>query len=404
MGQRKNTVQADGVSEKGTKQLLTGRAIRVLFLLVATLCRAADPTAAYVDDPILSWDKGIASDSPLLRPGKLDFLYRYQPDQCQYNFFGWSPVFKGGGGVIDNDALGTTRYAGGFLRPLVLWPDKGDLILGAHGLETPTSSAAEFQGEFRLPMGLGFGGGFVDASKGGYDVAFGKATFRRKWGGWNYILEAQAQEYGRKTSPGGYGAIYNQQIMGVLGTDGEQWRATVGYIAPWTNAFVRPTFEVLYVDNTIGEVPGNKQWFANATLNYQGGFLSHPARLGRAMGPQGLEFGNPLGFLVPMWNRRLETWEMGSLMDLRAEHITRPNGAIQERYEGVLFPFQFANTKTVLDNIFVGASYFKSPTKDTPGVIAGIIGKVGFLKVGVGVEHQFRHDETMVVVGLVDAF
>lgn len=385
-------------------KIFTCRATRILFLLAVTFWRAAGPVAATAGEPLFSWEKGVASDSPLLRPGKLDFLYRYRPEQCEYNFFGWTPIFKGGGGVIDNDALGTTRYAGGFLRPLAPWPQSGDLILGAQGLETPTSSAAELQGEYRLPMGLGFGGGFVDAAKGGADIAFGKVTFRRRWGEWNYILEAQAQEYSRKTAPGGYGALYNQQIMGVLGTDGEQWRATVGYIAPWTNAFARPTFEVLYIDNAIGDVPGNKQWFANATLKYQGGFLSHPARLGRAMGPQGLEFGNPLGFLVPTWNRRLETWEMGSLMDVRAEHITRPNGAPHERYEGVLFPFQFANTKTVLDYFFVGASYSKNPTKETPGVIAGIIGKVGFLKVGVGVEHQFRPDETMVVVGLIDPF
>ncbi len=62
---------------------------------------------------------------------------------------------------------------------------------------------------------------------------------------------------------------------------------------------LRPAVEVLYVDNTIGHFSGTRNLFANVTLKYGGGFLSHPARLGRAMGPQGTEYGNPLGFLTP---------------------------------------------------------------------------------------------------------
>jgi hypothetical protein len=273
------------------------------------------------------------------------------------------------------------------VRPLAAWPKAGDLILGGLGLDGPSEEAAEFQGEYRFPFGLGFGGGFVETTLANRDVAFGKATFREHWGAWHFILEAQAQRYGPETFPGGYGAIHTSQVMGVAGTDGEQWRATLGYIAPWTNTAWRPTLEVLYVDNSIGRVNGPKVWFANATLGYTGGFLSHPARLGRAMGPQGLEFGNPLGFLTPTWNRRLEVWEMGGLADFRAEHLTAPNGSVSERYEGLVFPFQMADTKTVLDYLFVGGSCLRSPAKDTPGVIAGMTGKVLFLKASIGVEY-----------------
>jgi hypothetical protein len=290
------------------------------------------------------------------------------------------------------------------VRPLLAWPKAGELILGAQGLDALTENAVEFQGEYRFPFGLGFGGGFVDTTLADRDIQFGKMTFRNRWGRWNYVLEVQGQDYGEETFPGGYGAIYNPEVMGVLGTDGEQWRAAVGIISPWTDAFVRPTLEVLYVDNSIGEFDGPKVWFANATLKYSGGFLSHPARLGRAMGPQGLEFGNPLGFLSPTWNRRLEIWEMGSLADFRAEHITTPSRATTERYEGLVFPFQFAGTKTVLDHLFAGGSYFKSRTKDTPGVIGGFTGKAWFLNLSVGVEYQFDTAETTVVVGIIDTF
>jgi hypothetical protein len=360
--------------------------------------------AGQAAEPFLSLEKGLNSESALLRPGKMDFLYRYRESDAQYNFFGWTPSFKGGFGVLDPDGSDSTKYGGGFLRPLAPWPDKGDLILGANAVEGPRRSDFEFQGEYRLPMGLGAGGGLVEAWETGNDIAFGKVTFRHKAGHWHYILEVQGQSVNDEVSPGGYAALYNDQFMGVGGTDGEQWRATLGYVAPWTNAVVRPTLEVLYVDNSIGEVPGIKQLFANFTLKYQGGFLSHPARLGRAMGPQGLEFGNPLGFLTPTWNRRLDPWEMGALFDFRAEHITFADHTTQERYEGMVFPFQFAQTKTVLDYLFVGGSYVKNPMKDTPGVIAGFTGKVGFLNLSVGVEYQFDPSDTTVVVGLIDYF
>lgn len=367
--------------------------------------RAADAPAA--DNSFVSLDKGFHSESPFLNPGKLDFLYRYRKEESDYNLFAWTPVFKGGAGLQDPDGKSSTRYAGGYVRPLFAWPDKGELILGAQGVDYPKAGAAEFQGEYRFPFGLGVGGGLVDGdakNNAGNDVAFGKLDFRNQWKDLHYIFELQAQEFEHHTSPGGYMALYNDSLMGVGGYDGEQWRATIGFISPWTNGMFRPTFEVLYVDNSIGDFKGPKTWFANATLGYSGGFLSNPARLGRAMGPQGLEFGNPLGFLVPTWNRRLEVWEMGSLVDGRAESIKMPNGTTQERYEGLFFPFQFAPERSFFDYLFLGGSYTKNPTRESPGAMAGVTGKIGFLLFSLGVEQQFHPDNTTVVVGLIDPF
>jgi hypothetical protein len=220
----------------------------------------------------------------------------------------------------------------------------------------------------------------------------------------NYILEVQGQHVGDETSPGGYVALFTEQLMGVVGTDGEQWRVTGAFIAPDRKQLFRPTVEVLYVDNSIGQFNGPRSIFANATLKYEGGFLSHPARLGRAMGPQGLEFGNPLGFLFPTWNRRLEVWEMGSLGDFRAERIRFPNHTTQERYEALLFPFQFDQSPSILDHLFAGAAYLNSPNKDTPALLGGFLGVIGFLKVALGVEVELHPSQTSVVVGLIDAF
>jgi hypothetical protein len=98
--------------------------------------------------PFLSLEHGINSESALLRPGKLDFLFKHRPDDDQYNFFGWTPLFKGGGGLIEPDTPGpSTRYLGGFVRPLAAWPDKGDLIFGAQGVEAGPREDYEVQGE-----------------------------------------------------------------------------------------------------------------------------------------------------------------------------------------------------------------------------------------------------------------
>jgi hypothetical protein len=384
----------------------TTLALRVFCLFIAWCIGTLSENVRGAESPrFISLEQGLYSESELLRPGKLDFLFKHRPEEDPYNLFAWTPLFKGGAGIIDPDNAGpSTKYIGGFVRPLAAWRDQGDLILAAQAVESGPRGDYEAQGEYRFPFGLGIGAGIVEASNPANDVAFWKTTYRNKCGDWNYILEAQGQEVSGETSPGGYVALYNEQWMGVVGTDGEQWRATAAFVAPDRKTLFRPTLEILYVDNSIGQMNGSRSLFANATLKYEGGFLSHPARLGRAMGPQGLEFGNPLGFLFPTWNRRLEVWEMGNLGDLRAERIRFPNRATQGRYEALLFPFQFDHNKNILDHLFAGAAYLNAPTKDTPAFLGGFFGVIGFLKVSVGVEHELHPSQTSVVVGLIDAF
>ncbi len=374
--------------------------ILVTWLVILTTCslKAAD------EHPFISYDEGVYSESPLLRPGKLDFLYKHRRELDQYNGFVWTPIFKGGAGVLDPSSGESMHYGGGFVRPLAPWPDKGDLIIGAQAVETPLDPIYEMQGEYRFPTGFGLGGGVVETLNPLTDVRFGKLTYRNKWRAWNYILEVQWQNTFDHTDAGGYVALFNEYFMAVAGNDGEQWRVTGAFMAPESWKVVRPVIEAVYVDNSIGQVVGPKVLFANATLKYEGGFLSHPARLGRAMGPQGLEFGNPLGFLNPTFNRRLDVWEMGALADFRADRIESPTGDITERYEGYLYPMQCQPARTFLDGVFVGGAWSKSPTMDTASIIGGIFAQLGFLKFSVGVEHQFEPRDTLVTVGVVDRF
>lgn len=122
------------------------------------------------------------------------------------------------------------------------------------------------------------------------------------------------------------------------------------------------------------------------------------------MGPQGLEFGNPLGFLTPTFNRRLEVWEEGSVANFRADRVEFSNGAVQERYEGVLFPMQVQTERTIADAVFIGGAWIKAPDRETAAIVGGILASIRFLRLSVGIEHQFEPGETSVAVGLIDRF
>jgi len=350
------------------------------------------------------WEEGLDFESPLLSPGKLDLLYRSRPNIDEYNLIWWSPIAKAGVGVLDPDSGGSTKYAGGYVRPLLPLDDAGELIIGGLEVDAAGARSYEAQAEYRFPVGFGLGGGIVERSGAQPDVSFAKATYRDRLEKLSYILAAQVQETGSNTDPGGYVALYDEELLGVFGHDGEQWRTTLNYIAPSTEATLRPAIEGLYVDNGVGAIDGPQFLFINGTLKFGGGFLSHPASLGRAMGPQGLEFGNPLGFLRPTWNRRLETWELGSLLNARVVRTELPNGSTIANYEAVTFPFQLDERRNLLDSLLLGGFHNDAPGLHTPGVLLGFSGPAGFLSLSVTVRHEFDTGDAMVVIGLIDKF
>ncbi|MCK5602914.1 hypothetical protein KAR91_13615, partial [Candidatus Pacearchaeota archaeon] len=350
--------------------------------------------------------QGFSSDSKFLNPGKIDFHYSHTRNTDEYNFIGWTPLFKGGWGHIDFDGGGQTDYVGGYISPLLKENNKGELILGFLQVDSDTSYSYEFQGEYRFPFGLGFGGGSVSRNNNAGDTYFGKLSYRNKYSSWNYIVSAQHQDVSiGKESPGGYIAVYDDILMLVYGNDGEQWRSTFGVIAPKNDSMFRPALEVFYVDNTIGNIDGNQFLFVNATLKFKGGFLSHPARLGRAMGPTGMEFGNPLGYLSPTWNRRLDVFELGDVADFRLVRSKTPSGVVTEKFEVLAYPFQFREKENLLNYFYAGGFYSTdSVAGDSSGILGGIFGKVSFLQVGIGGDYNLDTDEKRIFLGIIDKF
>jgi len=152
------------------------------------------------------------------------------------------------------------------------------------------NEAWEAQGEYRTPTGLllpgslGAGGGYVSQHGFGPNIWFAKISYRFALEhGWQTIASIQTQDVGHTYSPGGYLVLYNNHLMFSGGTDGAQWRATVGYVHPPTEGRFRPAGEFFYVDE-LGVGTGGRFLLATATLGYEGwGFLSHESRLGRAL-------------------------------------------------------------------------------------------------------------------------
>ncbi len=363
-------------------------------------------TSSAAENPLAN---GLTFDNAYLHPGKLDFTYLHTEANDTYNTIWWSPVLKGGFGIIETDNSSKTRYSGGFIRPLFPEDGKnmGELILGYNETNTPTTYTYEYQGEYRFPSGFGIGGGAVESRNGGADIDFFKLSYRNKIDTWNYILSPQYQDYeGAKETVGGYVAFYNDILMMTYGNDGEQWRSALGLIAPKNSTMLRPALEALFTDNSVGDLDGSRVWFVNMTLNFKGGFLSHPARLGRAMGPQGLEFGNPLGFLTPTWNRRLDVWELGGIADFRLVRTETANGAETNKYEALVFPFQVIDKKTnILDYIYAGGFVNRNrPAVDSDGIMAGVFGDIGPLQVSVGADYNNDTYEKRITIGLIDKF
>lgn len=306
------------------------------------------------------------TDSPYFKGGKIDAYYDHKDNgDFLVNSILWTPVFKGGHGV----QISAT---------------------GAQEILQGDSKQTEVQGEYRLPSGLGFGGGFVDRSLSNQDIKFAKMSYRNEWQSIKYIVSTQWQSFQGRDYPGGYVALYNKQLMTSWGSDGEQWRSTVGYVGPDQGLNeLRPGIEMFYVDNTIGQVNGSKDMMVTGSLGFRKGFLGHESRLGRAMGPTGVEFSNPLGYLNPNFNRRLTAWEVGDFINFRFIHKTLPNSGREETLETAIYPGQLLRTDSLIDALFVGIG----ATSPNPGQ-HGVSGLLGYHKRIDNIESSFRvqHD------------
>jgi hypothetical protein len=134
------------------------------------------------------------------------------------------------------------------------------------------------------------------------------------------------------------------------------------------------------------------------------------------MGPTGMQFSNPLGYLNtgtdPTFNRRAESWELGGLFNFRYINTSDVSGKPRtETFEANMFPAQFFDINNLLSSVFIGGGLTNpngiKPYKSTLAKIdqAGVSGSIGYIKrfgavdTNVRLQHDFYVDDTQVYVG-----
>lgn len=341
-----------------------------------------------------------------LVPGKTDLLVRFTRDTREFGVMWWTPLAKLGAATLQRDRGGDVHLLGGYVRPFLGRPERGEWVLGGNLASFQDGTDYEAQTEYRHPTGASVGAGFYDRRAGLPGAVFAKGGWRGRVGARvDLIAMTQMQRQVGRWSPGAYVALSDARFMVVGGHDGEQWRATAGWVANETRAAWRPAAELLYVDGGAGRLPGARVLFANATFGFRGGFLSHAARLGRAMGPQGLEFGNPLGFVTPSWNRRLETWELGELGGLRVLRTRTPAGRVSSSCEGLVFPLQLAGRRAgAASAVFLGAAYESAPGTRTRRLLVGASARAARFVLSGGVYLSLDGGGAQAVFGVVRRF
>ncbi len=387
-----------------------------------------------------------------MQPGKVDITLKANAVSIDYNLIVWTPVVKAGIGYIDLPGKKYAQYGGFFLRPLqplaFKGKDKGELIIGfnyAKYKDTATNAKPvlnsfnwDLQAEYRFKFGLCLGGGVVKSSFFESPTGalrnndyFFKASYRGGFAKeWKYNITGLVERFNKKIRGGAYAAIYGPYGSLSGGYDFESYRVSLGLMAKKDRKYFKPAAEVLFIDKTIGfnRMAPRIVWF-NGTLKFTNGFLSNESRLGRSMGPTGLEYGNPLSFLTPIndgnpifnpinnpgapiWNRALNTWELGGLLNARLLHFRLPNKSLWGMAEVTFFPFQFMKKRIYfLENVFVGSNYayyvkvpagqnaIKSFTVET-----GFTHRVKSLGINLEVEYNINNKNATFNAGIINWF
>lgn len=395
-----NWIRNQGLRERLREFALIGCALVVSLVWLAP--KTADAAAAEDSSPANNW---------VFAPGKIDLHHGQDREltsgERSINSIFWSQLIKGGYGFSDLKS-GDVHYGGIFATtPNSLEQQYGRFSVLSNFADQNEVTRYEVQSEYITPLGFGAGGGLL-RSEGNTDLWYTKLLYRGEVQSFQIQAEIQFQRMAElgENLPGGYLAIYNDTLTLAGGTDGEQWRVGVALTAP-TGSFdrlrgFRPSAEVLFVDKGLGSLPGPRVVFANASLGYKGGFLSNAARMGRFMGPQGMAQGNPLGFVSPTFNRRLNTWELGGLADFRIDYRDFPDGQVYSKLEALIYPAQFLPEASIFDAIFVGGvGEWGERSAESAGVNSGFLWRYGALQLALNVEYLVAASDVEFTGGVI---
>lgn len=309
-------------------------------------------------------------------PGMLDLRRQHDNGFDQTNLALWTPVVRGGFGRIAPEAGGNVDYGSVFLNTGRFTGKRLYGVLMYGQVANPYGRIAEAQAEMRLQVApgdhLGIGVGHADR--------FGAPVWRYAKIGWRHesntlgwIAYAIDNVNAGRHSPGFAFAIYNNVWIAGGEWNRERRRLLLGYTAP-AGRELRPAVEYFHFDRAPGSIPGPEYLEVSFTLDFTGqGYFSTGSRLGRAIGPAGLQFSNPVGYLLPNWNRRADTWELGRLVNGEYRMYRSAAGGVQRDGEVVAFPFEFGARRSRLDGVFLGPGWRERPGRTSTFPVLGYV-------------------------------
>lgn len=303
----------------------------------------------------------VAAESPF-SPGLFEALHNHTEAFEQDNLALWTPMLVGGIGSIRPDQGGAVRY-GNLAVTSEPMSASGRQVLGMYGfVQTPGSWASEGHGEYRWSVAadeqFALGGGLAELDNG-RDYGYAKFGVRSQIGRLHYLGYLTANTYRGGISPGFYSAVHNDQYFAGGELSADRHTIVLGYAAEKGDRYFRPAFEYFAFDRGIGQVGGANFTMISTTLRFaDSGYFTVGARLGRALGPSGVQLTNPVGFLLPTWNRLAGIWEIGRLLNLRYQEFQPFPGAPRSRVgEAVLFPADLFAGSSFPKAIFAGGAW-----------------------------------------------
>jgi hypothetical protein len=315
------------------------------------------------------------------------------------NFTLRQPLLFGGASHDSIRSAPDVVALGFFARPWGEAPDKGEFLLGGNYVAPAGDEQWELQAKYVAPGGIGAGAGYLADPHAG-DIAFIKAIAQGKRGSLHYHFSPLLQDGPGGTAPGGYAALHGDHLFAGGGGDGEQWRI----LAAWSakndqGGFLDPSLEALFIDSSVGSIDGEKFHFVNGSLRRNSGFLSTPVRLGRALGPQGLQFANPVSFLSPSWIRPADVWEIGEILNVRLLRREQPGGEITTLAQAVFFPVQALGGDGRLRGLFAGLQH-DHDRDPSSSLLFGHTGRHGRVAVNAAAFVDFDEGALSGVIGI----
>lgn len=339
------------------------------------------------------------SESDASAPGFADFRLGISENRVDGNLILRRPFLVAGASYDAIDGAPDVTGFGALARAAVGEAGTGEWVLGGNYLASADSRQWEIQAKYITPGGFGLGAGLIDAEATD-ELWFVNGIARGKRGALNYQFSALIQSGPGGLSPGGYAALYAEHLFISGGGDGEQWRILGAWSANSSHdSAFDPSIEFLFVDNDVGHVNGEKFLFVNGSLKRNKGFLSTGSRLGRALGPQGLQFANPVSFLSQPWSRTVDVWEIGEILNIRFARRTLPDGAVNTLAQTVVFPMQALGSEARYRGLFAGIQHQRDASRST-ALLFGHAGRLGRAWVSVVGSHDVEQGGVSGVLGI----